>query len=202
MYMKRVIHVCMYIFMCICVSVYIYIYLYHDYNISNQIIQRCTVNPNETNIHVIPMGLAGEMHPFFRPNFQKCVQYEKKLTRNYHKIIAFIPTGWANASKWNKKNSIRTKRITIHDDDDHDDVDQQKKGNKTTKTKTIRYIDVEVRLISYSEHSTYKELISFVQYLHPRKVIPTVYTNDNDYRNIELRFRHYIDNKRAKKRIF
>jgi mRNA degradation ribonuclease J1/J2 len=58
-----------------------------------QIINRCTEDPSKSDIHVISMGLAGEVFPFFRPNFIKCKDYVEKLDKEYDKVVAFLPTG-------------------------------------------------------------------------------------------------------------
>jgi hypothetical protein len=91
------------------------------------------------------------------------------------------PVGWANASKWNKKNAVSKKEV-------------ERENGKT--------LDVEVRLISYSEHSAFPELIDFVQYLKPRKIIPTVFKDEADSCKIQDRFRHLIDSTRAKQEFF
>ena len=150
--------------------------------VSSQIINRCTLNPDETCIHVIPMGLAGEIWPFFRPNFVKCATYARELQHGYERVVAFLPTGWAHGSKWNREHAISQKTVT-----------DEATGSS---------IDVEVRLIPYSEHSAFTELVSFVQYLRPRKVIPTVFGDEADYRKIEHRFRNLLDTKRAKQAFF
>jgi hypothetical protein len=116
------------------------------------------------------MGLAGEMWPYFRPNFAACAEYAQKLNKSYSRVVAFIPTGWADASNWNKKKAI--------------------------STATCKGFHIEIRLISYSEHSAFSELQDFVQFLRPRKVIPTVFKDENDRRKIEARFQ--IDTNRAK----
>lgn len=144
--------------------------------VSSQIIRRCTQDSTQTPIHVIPMGLAGELWPFFRPNFQKCAEYAQNLEQGYDKVVAFLPTGWAHGSKWNREHAVSQKTVPLE-------------GNS---------IHVEVRLIPYSEHSAFKELVSFVQFLRPRKVIPTVFSDQADYRKIENRFRNLLDIKRAK----
>ena len=160
------------------------------------ILERCTRDPSASDLHVIPMGLAGEMWPYFQPNFQKLAKYVEDLSpeineneiadqgqppKKYDKVVAFIPTGWADASNWNKKNAISTKAV---------------------KLSSSRSLHVEVRLISYSEHSTFPELVSFVQFLKPRKVIPTVYSDASHKRQIEGRFRNMLDSNRAKQAFF
>jgi len=141
----------------------------HD-DVSSQICHRCTRNGDEADIHVVPMGLAGEMWPFFRANYWACADYANELTKKYNKVVAFIPTGWADSSNWNKKNGV--------------------------SRMDCKGVEVEVRLISYSEHSAFSELKEFVNFLNPRKIIPTVFKDDNDARRIEARFK--IDSSRAK----
>ncbi|CAJ1958948.1 unnamed protein product [Cylindrotheca closterium] len=153
----------------------------HDSQDAYQIINRCTEDVNKSDIHVIPMGLAGEMWPYFRPNFVKCKEYVEKLDKEYEKVVAFLPTGWADASNWNKKNSVSKKDLDLEN------------GKR---------LQVEIRLISYSEHSAFRELIDFVQFLRPQKVIPTVFSDEADCRRIQDRFRHLIDSTRAKQAFF
>lgn len=144
----------------------------HHEDVSSQIISRCTEESTASDIHVIPMGLAGEMWPFFRPNFWACANYARQISSSqYKKVVAFIPTGWADASNWNKKNAITSAKC--------DDV------------------EVEIRLISYSEHSSFSELQAFVEFLQPRKVIPTVFKDARDAEKIAARFP--VDRHRAKK---
>eukprot|EP00751_Fragilariopsis_kerguelensis_P035280 CAMPEP_0170949392 /NCGR_PEP_ID=MMETSP0735-20130129/29252_1 /TAXON_ID=186038 /ORGANISM="Fragilariopsis kerguelensis, Strain L26-C5" /LENGTH=301 /DNA_ID=CAMNT_0011359455 /DNA_START=870 /DNA_END=1775 /DNA_ORIENTATION=- len=145
------------------------------------------------------MGLAGSLFPFFRVNYQKLANYVEELSckestedipslkekqrqcREYDKVVAFIPTGWANSSNWNKKNAISTKMVQL--------------SSSTS-------LHVEVRLISYSEHSAFPELVSFVEYLKPRKIIPTVFSDQKHYREIENRFRSMVDSTRVKQAFF
>jgi hypothetical protein len=150
-------------------------------DISSQIVHRCTQDPSASDIHVIPMGLAGEIWPFFRPNFQKCAEYVQELEKPYDKVVAFLPTGWANATKWNKEHAVSLKTVELSDE---------------------KSLDVEVRLIPYSEHSAFSELVAFVEYLKPRKVIPTVFSDEADCRKIEGRFRNLLDSTRAKQAFF
>ena len=61
-----------------------------------KIVNRCTEDASKSDIHVIPMGLAGEMWPYFRPNYVKCKEYVEKLDKEYDKVVAFLPTGKCN----------------------------------------------------------------------------------------------------------
>lgn len=141
---------------------------------ASQIVHRTTRDPRESDVHVIPMGMAGEMWPFFQPNYKKCAEYANELETRYDRVVAFIPTGWADATNWNKKNAVSRRRC----------------GD----------VDVEIRLIAYSEHSAFSELQAFVEFLNPRKVIPTVFKDENDMRRIEARFP--VDSGRAKRHFF
>jgi DNA ligase-1 len=146
-------------------------------------IDMCTMDATTTNIHVIPMGLAGELWPYFQPNFPACRDYAEALEhKRYSKVIAFLPTGWANGSNWNKKNAVVTKSMPYKN--------------------TFHRIEIEIRLVSYSEHSAFTELIDFVTFLKPRKVIPTVYADTNDRNKIVNHFRNLVDTARAKQQFF
>jgi hypothetical protein len=104
----------------------------------------------------------------------------------YNKVVAFIPTGWANGSNWNKKNAICTKDVVIV-------------GRGGIQQRTLQ---VEVRLISYSEHSSFSELQSFVEYLKPRMMIPTVFSDEANSRRIVARFHNLLDQTKAQKAFF
>ena len=97
------------------------------------------------------MGLAGELWPFFRPNYIKVAEYVQQLNNEirllqqqqqttkstttstdgscdcgvscyYDRVVAFIPTGWAHGSKWNREHSISKKTVTLDlDDNDNEE---------------------------------------------------------------------------------
>ena len=139
---------------------------------SLDIIKYCTDDPTASDIHIIPMGVAGKIWPFFQPDYTSCLEYAKQQNRSYERVVAFLPTGWADASNWNKKNAC--------------------------KTINVDGVTISVRLVAYSEHSTFVELQRMVAFLQPRLVIPTVYSDKNDRRKIQGRFCGSIDSKRAK----
>ena len=145
-----------------------------DAHVCHQLVRRCTTDPNATDLHVIPMGMAGEMWPFFQPNYWSCREYAGTLNKPYTTVVAFIPTGWAGATKWNREHAV--------------------------SRQTIDGVDVQVRLVAYSEHSSHTELCEFVNFCKPRKVIPTVFADANDRRRIEARFP--VDSGRAKQAFF
>ena len=123
--------------------------------------------------HCIRMGFAGNVWKSVRPKFDNLQNYINALTylrtnrpnikefdisvdmqpeilatlpqNTTTKVLAFIPTGWTNATKSLKKNSI------------------------------IRQDNLIVQLIPYSEHSQFYELVEFVRFLRPKEIIPTVF---------------------------
>lgn len=98
------------------------------------------------------------MWPFFRPNFENVDNYRRDINdkcrtcdgaspAEVQRILAFIPTGWADSSNYNRRNA------------------------------TVEKIGITIQLIPYSEHSQYNELLEFVKYIKPREVVPTVYSD-------------------------
>jgi DNA ligase-1 len=146
------------------------------------IISRCTQDPKDSDLHVIRMGTAGSLFPYFQPNFIECAKYARRWDKGYTRVVAFLPTGWANTSK----STGAVKEVNL------DDInDRSKRGNDST-------IQVEIYPVPYSEHSSYSELRSFVKFLKPRKLIPTVFSSEKEFLNIQGRFKDLIDSQRAK----
>ena len=71
---------------------------------------------------------------------------------SYSAVLAIRPTGWAF-----KKNQL------------------------LTKIKPIKYYNIQVYDLPYSEHSSYDELRRFVKFLKPETVIPTVNVRDSKH---------------------
>lgn len=160
---------------------------HQDIEASSGIIDRCTLDPKKSDIHVITMGTAGSLHPFFQPNFEECALYAHRLNKGYNKVVAFLPTGWANSSKYNKENGIAKKIVDLKE--------IVKKGKVNGNN---HMMDVEVRCVAYSEHSSYNELRACVEYTRPKQIIPTVFSGEKDYAAIEKRFQDLVDSQRAK----
>ena len=151
------------------------------------IIDKCTDDKQKSDIHIITMGTAGSMHPYFQANFDECALYAHRMNKGYSKVVAFIPTGWADSSKYNKENAVSTKTV---------DLKELLKGSKINGNEHM--IKVEVRLVAYSEHSSYNELRDCVEFMKPKRIIPTVFSGEKDYIAIEKRFRDLVDSHRAK----
>ena len=140
------------------------------------IMDSVTTDQSSSNLHVIPMGLAGKMFPFFVPNFENIASYVSQLGhRRYKNVVVFIPTGFAS-SKYNQGQS----------------------GHKEQCGKIL----VEIRLVPYSEHSSFDELLKFVTFCKPMHVIPTVFSDENDYTSLEKRFHHLTDHNRNMRAFF
>lgn len=116
-----------------------------------------TSDPLASNIHICGMGFAGSMWAYFKANFENIdnhmnllndMKKERGLSvRPFTHALAFIPTGWAESSTYNRTNSLQTQN------------------------------NLAVQLIAYSEHSQYNELMDFVGWLKPREVVPTVFAD-------------------------
>eukprot|EP01033_Poteriospumella_lacustris_P015416 gene15416-11023_t len=148
---------------------------------------RFTNNPLKANIHICGMGMAGFVGQYFRANFDNLESHRVELNElkqatatsvtkeNIHSerlqltefthVLAFIPTGWAESSTYNRSHSYQVQNHTA------------------------------VQLIPYSEHSQYQELMDFVEFLKPREVIPTVYADDRNRVFIVHLFRNLVDKK-------
>merc|ERR1711871_454043 len=110
--------------------------------VSDEQLSSCfTITRSNTWIHSCRMGFCGELWPYFRPNYSNLQSYLDDHPQ-YSRIVGFIPSGWAAASKWNRKNSVVTK------------------GNMT------------VCLVPYSEHSNFNELMRFTKFIKPRVLEP------------------------------
>ncbi|KAI7796624.1 DNA cross-link repair 1A protein [Triplophysa rosa] len=83
--------------------------------------------------------------PMMQLNFKNLRTHLKKFSRKYDQLVAFKPTGWT---------FNQTVRV--------EDIQPQTQGN------------ISIYGIPYSEHSSYLELKRFVQWLRPKKIIPTV----------------------------
>ena len=130
---------------------------------------RFTSDKAATPIHVCRMGFAGELFPFFRPNFTNIERYLKAEAPWCSGAVAVIPSGWADSSNYNKRNHA------------------QRRGH------------VCVEIVPYSEHSNFTELCAFVGFLKPRHVVPTVYANDKDRLGMLKRLSSLIDKTSAKR---
>ncbi|KAG8517433.1 DNA cross-link repair 1A protein, partial [Galemys pyrenaicus] len=104
-------------------------------------------------VHLLPMmqinfkvSIQEKMCPS-RMSWKKGLQnHLEKCGRKYDQILAFRPTGWTHSNKFTSVS----------------DIIPQTKGN------------ISIYGIPYSEHSSYKEMKRFVQWLKPQKIIPTV----------------------------
>ena len=139
-----------------------------------------TMNEKSTFIHCVKMGWCGELWPYFRPNYDNMSKFVNTKSVDDHRIapkriLGFIPSGWADGSKYNKKNS--------------------------SQTKLVDGVECSVNIIPYSEHSNYNEILEYLTFMKPTKIIPTVYKDRNDRRRIEKLFRNVTNRTDAKRKF-
>jgi len=132
-------------------------------NLSSEELQLFTTDRSETPLHVCRMGFCGDTFPYFQPNFKNLQRYLDRTDGLFTQVYAFIPTGWAASSNYNKRNAFKQKD------------------------------NLAIALIPYSEHSNYDELQEFIQFLRPREVVPTVFSDKKSYDNMVKRFHSLID---------
>ncbi|XP_027757901.1 DNA cross-link repair 1A protein [Empidonax traillii] len=101
--------------------------------------------------------------PMMQINFKGLQDHLNKFSENFDQVLAFKPTGWTYSDSC----------LSLAD------IKPQTRGNIT------------IYGIPYSEHSSYLEMKHFVQWLKPRKIIPTV--NIGDWRARSLMEKHFRD---------
>ncbi|XP_067286478.1 DNA cross-link repair 1A protein [Pseudorasbora parva] len=107
----------------------------------------CCLESEEIGWRITTDWLAAQVHvlPMMQLNFKNLQTHLNKFSRKYDQLVAFKPTGWT---------FNQTVRV--------EDIKPQTQGN------------ISIYGIPYSEHSSFVELKRFVQWLQPRKIIPTV----------------------------
>ncbi|XP_071420134.1 DNA cross-link repair 1A protein [Pithys albifrons albifrons] len=101
--------------------------------------------------------------PMMQINFKGLQDHLNKFSENFDQVLAFKPTGWTYSDSC----------LSLVD------IKPQTRGKIT------------IYGIPYSEHSSYLEMKRFVQWLKPRKIIPTV--NIGDWRARSLMEKHFRD---------
>ncbi|XP_025925571.1 DNA cross-link repair 1A protein isoform X1 [Apteryx rowi] len=103
--------------------------------------------------------------PMMQINFKGLQDHLNKFSENFDQVLAFKPTGWTYSDSC----------LSLVD------IKPQTRGKIT------------IYGIPYSEHSSYLEMKRFVQWLKPRKIIPTVNAGDWKARSLmEKRFRDWM----------
>ncbi len=149
-----------------------------------------TSDPTSTPLHVVPISLLGEMFPYYIPAYRSVADYAHSHGL-YENVVAFLPTGHAGTTNWNKKNAISTKTVPRV-------MRAEVEGTLATAVDPKDTITVTVRLVPYSEHSTYTELCDFLNLIKPARIVPTVYSSSSERAKMEKDFNRFIDRKRAK----
>ncbi|KAK7134867.1 hypothetical protein R3I93_018088 [Phoxinus phoxinus] len=107
----------------------------------------CCLESEEIGWRITTDWQTAQVHvlPMMQLNFKNLRTHLNKFSRKYDQLVAFKPTGWT---------FNQTVRV--------EDIQPQTQGN------------ISIYGIPYSEHSSYLELKRFVQWLQPKKIIPTV----------------------------
>ncbi|XP_043110153.1 DNA cross-link repair 1A protein [Puntigrus tetrazona] len=107
----------------------------------------CCLESEEIGQRITTDWQMAQVHvlPMMQLNFKNLRTHLKKFSRQYDQLVAFKPTGWT---------FNQTVRV--------EDIQPQTQEN------------ISIYGIPYSEHSSFLELKRFVQWLQPRKIIPTV----------------------------
>eukprot|EP00049_Salpingoeca_infusionum_P008797 m.144969 g.144969 ORF g.144969 m.144969 type:complete len:1801 (+) comp14135_c1_seq12:190-5592(+) len=112
-----------------------------------------TTKMEETNIQVVAWNTIGDPAPggwTVFPRYQDMHDMLDHFSPRFTRVVAFIPTGWTHA--------ISQATVAQGDFPHHCEV-----KNKVT-----------VYSVPYSEHSSFPELVDFVKWIRPARVIPTV----------------------------
>ncbi|XP_075390385.1 DNA cross-link repair 1A protein [Tenrec ecaudatus] len=109
---------------------------------------RCLNIPDMNSLITTDMGSAlVHLLPMMQINFKGLQKHLKACGGKHNQILAFRPTGWTHSN-----NLTGTA-----------DIAPQTRGN------------ISIYGIPYSEHSSYLEMKRFVQWLKPKKIVPTVH---------------------------
>jgi hypothetical protein len=159
-----------------------------------------TTIPYMAQYHICNMSLVGNVHAYYQANFslldQEISRYNQYVQcnnnhNNNHEIeevIVFLPTGWANASAYNRSPQGAYQSTTIIPSTTTTPTTTVLSTSSTTRSRKYA-----VQLIPYSEHSSYDELVAFVNQMKPVTLIPTVYA-DVSHTSILLSTRYYYTN--------
>lgn len=126
-------------------------------------------DPKATPLHVCKMNVCGTIWPFFQPDFARIRQYISEGELPFTSTLAVLPTGWADSSNWNRTHGTQTNG------------------------------EVTVMAVPYSEHSNFGELQSFVGWLRPTQLVPTVYSNLKGRAKIQRKFSALVNATDAKR---
>ncbi|KAJ3034009.1 hypothetical protein HDV00_005586 [Rhizophlyctis rosea] len=147
-----------------------------------------TTDIRASNIWVVSWGKLGEMAPGgwrFLPNWSFCEQFLEWRNSSisdpsdvYTRLIGVVPTGWTH--EFQKRYGTGA---LYH---------EQIRPNQPPDSPEFRIYEVP-----YSEHSNFEELRSFIDFLKPARVTPTVVPKGTNPVKLANFFRDLVDSKRS-----
>lgn len=112
----------------------------------------------------------------------------------YSRVVGIVPTGWVHTNK---------KKVFVWPWKPDDGAPSASSSTAAAPQPSVDddmpAATAVIHTIPYSEHSSFDELVEFVRHVKPRKISPTVYSDEDDKRKILERFAHLVDSTAAKK---
>ncbi|KAI8089493.1 DNA repair metallo-beta-lactamase-domain-containing protein, partial [Halteromyces radiatus] len=132
-----------------------------------------TLDQMEAQVHVLPLGdiKAENMHA-----------YLKSLSPRFTNIVAFKPTGWTFQASKAQETDMEIGSLS--------QVTKAPMDRDLTLTPRHSSPSIKIYGVPYSEHSSFRELASFIASLDIKHVIPTV---NNESENARKRMMMYLD---------
>ncbi|OBZ82691.1 DNA cross-link repair protein pso2/snm1 [Choanephora cucurbitarum] len=138
-------------------------------------------NPHEAQVHVVPLRQirSDVMMLDYLQNFQN----------SFDRLIAFKPTGWTYKSTATETSDMKLAPL-FH-------VITPPSDRSLSLTPFYKNDKIKLFNVPYSEHSSFRELASFIASLDIKHIIPTV--NMHKIQQMNIYFERWQEEKRAKK---
>ena len=149
-------------------------------------------------VRVSPMG-GGPPHENMLRLLKESLEPQTGLPY-FKSVVSFRPTGWSYAKR------LAGESIDIGKDFDTDEALYFKQKGENAASKYTPWVEndgaTRVYGVPYSEHSSFTELVAFVQRVRPTKIVPTVnVASEADRFKILKHFQHLTDARKDKGRL-